>query len=227
MRNKSSSIIWGVLFIAVGLGFVGEVYDLWSFNMLFSGWWTLFIIIPSIASIIQKGPKAFTISALIVGILILLSSLKIIDEDTVEKLIVPVIFIAIGANLLLKSVVGPSQKRIKELESGDALEYTATFSGQNIIYQDNEVFRGAEINSVFGGIKLDLRNAIINEDVVIECNAIFGGADIYLPNDVIVKVASTCIFGGVGNKKINSVNVPGAPTIYINGICLFGGVDIK
>ena len=52
----------------------------------------------------------------------------------------------------------------------------------------------------------------------------FGGIDILVPENVNVKLNSSCIFGGVSNKASVYEN---APTIYINGVCLFGGVDIK
>ena len=95
------------------------------------------------------------------------------------------------------------------------------------VYNENEVFTGATMNSVFGSVNLDLRSCIINDDVVIECTAVFGGSDIFVPNDVNIKVTSTPIFGGVSNKARGAKFIPGVPTVYINAVCMFGGVDIK
>ena len=55
-------------------------------------------------------------------------------------------------------------------------------------------------------------------------SAIFGGIDIFVPDNINVKVSSNCIFGGISNKT--SVHKD-APTIYISGTCMFGGVEIK
>jgi hypothetical protein len=99
----------------------------------------------------------------------------------------------------------------------------ATFSGCNISY-DNETFTCAELTAVFGGIKCDLTNAIIQCDCAIQVSAIFGGIDILVPENMNVKVSTTSIFGGSSNKTTPKKDVP---TLYISGICLFGGVDIK
>ena len=92
------------------------------------------------------------------------------------------------------------------------------------MHYDGEVFEGAELTAVFGGIKCDLRNAVIDKDCAIQVSAIFGGIDILVPDNVNVKVSSNSIFGGVSNKTAVCQN---APTIYISGTCMFGGVDIK
>ena len=46
---------------------------------------------------------------------------------------------------------------------------------------------------------LYLRSAIIVEDVTIDATAIFGGIEIYLPDDVNVKLTSTALFGASDN----------------------------
>ena len=99
---------------------------------------------------------------------------------------------------------------------------------------DGEVFEGAELNAVFGGVKCDIRNAIIEKDCAITASAIFGGIDIFVPDNVNVKITSNSIFGGVSEKKHrpymeNAVTlyVENAVTVYINASCIFGGVKIK
>ena len=83
-----------------------------------------------------------------------------------------------------------------------------------------------KINAIFGGVKLDLKNAIIDQDVVINASAIFGGIDIYVPKNVKVKTKSVPIFGGVNNKANISTDEK-SHTIYINGTAVFGGIEIK
>lgn len=90
---------------------------------------------------------------------------------------------------------------------------------------DGQVFEGAELTAVFGGAECDLRNAIIPNDCVIQVCSVFGGIDILVPENVNVKVNSTSIFGGVSNKT--SLNKENTVTLYVSGLCLFGGVDIK
>ena len=91
---------------------------------------------------------------------------------------------------------------------------------------NGEVFEGVELNAVFGGVKCDLRGAIIEKDCVIEANAVFGGIDIYLPENVNVKINSSSVFGGISDKR-GAAKIENAPTVYINGTCMFGGADVK
>lgn len=225
MRNQVSSILWGVLFIVAGLGFIANI--LWGFNIFFDGWWTLFIIVPSAISVFQNGPRSFAVCAFIIGVLLLLSCNGLFDFGSIQELIVPAIFIVIGASIIIKGIGFNFDKRIAITQKNGQKDYSATFGGQTIVYSENEVFEGAVINAIFGGIDLDLRASIINEDVAIDCTTVFGGTDIFIPNDVNIKISSTPIFGGVSNKKRRTPYIDGAPTVYINAVCMFGGVDIK
>ena len=84
------------------------------------------------------------------------------------------------------------------------------------------------LSAVLGGIEIDLRNAIIRENVVIEAKAIMGGIDIYVPNYVRVVVNCTPILGGVDNKTVTPMGANEQTiTIYLNATCVLGGIDVK
>lgn len=231
MRNTAGNILWGIAFILVGIGFAGNAFGIWNFELFFDGWWTLFIIVPCGISLVQHGPKAGTVIGLIIGLMFLLSEQNIIRNVSVFQLIVPMIFVAIGVSFIFRNKT-PEFRETKEKfvnfnipNSGGMQDFTAVFGARKVNYQ-NEVFSGASVNAVFGGVEIDLRNAVINENVRINASAIFGGIDIFVPSNVTVKVSSTPIFGGVSNK----VPAPygDAPCIlYINAVCMFGGVEIK
>ena len=227
MKPRISNYIWGFFFMILGIIFFGNNFFHWNFTIFFAGWWTLFIIIPCLVSIIQDGPRTGSIIGLLIGLSLLLTRQNILDPNLIGKLIVPVIFVLIGLVIMFaNSFRGqrPSQAEYTKMKDGNR-HYTATFSGQNI-HCDNEIFEGASIDAVFGSVTLRLDQAIINEDVIINCNATFGGVEVFLPSDVNVKISSTPIFGGVSNKRRNFAN-PSAPTVYISATCMFGGVDIK
>lgn len=224
MKPKSNHSLWGVILILCGIGFAGNVLDLWSFSIFFKGWWTLFIIIPCVVSIAQKGFEPAPTAGLVIGLLLLLSSWGILPSGFVFKMFFPVLLILMGCNILLK---GSNQKKhfkdVRDVDS-DSPEYNAIFGGQTITC-NNEIFTGATLNSIFGGIDLDLRNAYIQEDVVVNCTTVFGGIDIRVPSSVNVQVSSVPIFGAVNNRVKN--RNAGAPTVFINATCMFGGIDIK
>ena len=71
-------------------------------------------------------------------------------------------------------------------------------------------------------MKFDLSEAKINEDVVINATAVFGGITINAPKGAKIKVKSNSIFGGVTNKSTAN----DGSIVYVNCFCLFGGVEI-
>ena len=140
----------------------------------------------------------------------------------------PAIVILIGLSMIIKTLFSRkfdkavdklNEKFNKDDESG------AVFGAANINLAGKE-FKGKNVSAVFGGLKLDLRNAKIKEDVIINATAIFGGVDIYVPENVAVETKSNSFFGGVSNKK-NTVPKDKAPTVYVNGTAMFGGVEVK
>lgn len=144
------------------------------------------------------------------------------------KLAIPAVIVIIGLKLILGGLFGDrAVKMISESrQNGDNIKIgCATFSGQDMNF-DGEVFSGAELTAVFGGVECDLRTAIIKKDCAITASAIFGGIDIYVPDYVNVKINSNSIFGGVSGKN-KRPPIQGGVTLYINATCIFGGIDIK
>lgn len=226
MNNKN--ILWGIVLVIIGVIVGLNALNITNINIFFNGWWTLFIIIPSLIGLLNEKDKTGNIIGLIIGIVLLLGVQNIIDFDLIWKLILPLIIIIVGLSLIfgnnLNKKINNEIKKINN-KKGKNEEYCSTFSEQKIDFDDEE-FKGASLTAVFGGITLDLRKAKINEDVVINTTSVFGGIDIYVPDNIKIKVKSTSIFGGVDNKKIKNDNEK-EHIIYINASCIFGGVDIK
>ncbi|MBH1940446.1 hypothetical protein I5677_05985 [Mobilitalea sibirica] len=230
MRNKLSNTLWGLFFIVIGIGIAGRVMNLWEFEVFFEGWWTLLIIIPCFISMIQSGFGVGSTVGFLIGVLLFLSY-RVDLNFSVWQLIVPAILIYIGLRFIFQSAFRKPihiEKSIhvegQQYSSGDKTEHSTVFSHQRIRV-DNE-FNGTSLNAVFGAITLDLRDAIINHDVEINASCVFAGIDIYIPRGVQIKTNNVPIFGGVSNKSMSSHD-PGAPTIYLNSTCMFGGIDIK
>ena len=203
--KKTSNLIWGLLFILIGL-FIGlNTLDIVSFNIFFDGWWALIIIIPCLIGLINNEDKTGDIIGLLIGVALLLNAQGIISFDIIWKLAAPLILVIIGLSIILEgNKDSKTNVVIKKINSNDneKTSVCSAFSSQNI----------------------KLNKEKINN---LELNAIFGGIDIIVPDDVNVKIKSTSIFGGASNKKQLMDDKEKKHTIYINASCVFGGVDIK
>lgn len=221
MKKKVSDIIMGIILIVIGIIFLGNEFDLWNIKLFFEGWWTLFIIIPSALTLCSKGGKVSGALGLLIGVLLLFAARDIIKWSCVGRIFLPSFLVIIGLSIIFKK----NFKAINVKDKNETKNYVAIFSGteENV---GNVKFEGANITAIFGGVELDLRNAIIEEDVVINCLTVFGGIDLILPDNVKTKTSGVPVFGGVENKKGNSKD-DNLPTIYINYVCVFAGVDLK
>lgn len=226
--NNFKNIIWGIVLVTIGIIFGLNELNITNINIFFDGWWTLFIIIPCFIGLFKENEKTGNFIGLLIGVALLLACQNIIDFHLIWKLAFPTILVIIGVSLIFKDTIGGKVnseiKKLNEKRNGEN-GYCATFAGQNVNF-DGQNFTGADLTAVFGGLKCDLRNAIIDSDVVINASSTFGGIEIYVPSNVKIKIKSTSLFGGVSNKA-NTKTDENSHTIYINGTAVFGGVEIK
>ena len=224
MKNFGN-FLWGLVFIALGLIIGLNAMGITNIDIFFDGWWTLFIIIPCFIGIFKEQEKLGNLIGLTIGIVLLAAAQGAISGALIAKLIFPIILVAIGLNIIFKGVISNAiTEKIKSVNKNDLETYCTTFSEQKV-NMNGEDFRGTNLEAIFGGVELDLNGANITEDRVIYATAIFGGVTIKMPQNVNVKVKSNSIFGGVSNKVTSKIE--NAPTIYVNGSAIFGGVEIK
>lgn len=225
--DKVNRILWGLVFVVLGVVVALNTLNIIDFNIFFDGWWTLIIIVPCFIGLFDttNESKVGNVIGIIIGVVLLLASWGWLRFDLLFKLFIPAILVIIGLYMifgnLFKNNVKEKVKAKKEKGNGESI--VATFSEQMVTKKD-EVFENANLDAVFGSVVLDLSKAKIKDEAVISASAIFGGIDIIVPKDVEVKVKSTPIFGGVSNK---SKGKDTKKVIYIDALALFGSIDIK
>lgn len=148
-----------------------------------------------------------------IAVIVVCICLAITVFDIFLKVVVPIL-VVVALVMILMSV-----NRNKDKSAA-----TVVFSGSELNFA-GETFSGGKFTAVFGGIDCNLKGAIVTDGAVLKATAIFGGVDIIVPEGVNVKVNSTSLFGGVSNMTSDFND--SANTLYINAVCVFGGVEIK
>lgn len=235
--KKVGNWLWGLVLVALGVILGLNALNITDIEIFFPGWWTLIIIVPCFIGLFTDEHKWGNFVGLLIGVCLLLGCLGVLSFDLVWKLFFPALLVLIGLTVIfhgtMKSATVKKIRQVREAreEKGETEteEYWATFGGQDLNFKGKE-FKGCRLDSVFGGIDLDLRGAKITEDVIVKASTVFGGIVIYVPEDLKVEVVSTSIFGGVSDKKKEmrkGEEDDGKKTLYVDASCVFGGVEIR
>lgn len=204
--KKIENTVIGLILIIIGVIIGLNAFHITNIDLFFDGWWTLFIIVPCFFGLFKDQDKTGNIIGLIVGIYLLLYCQGLINFQFAWKLVVPVIFVLIGLKMIFKDTFNKKKPR------------------QNIY--DNQLYTGGNYDVTFNGLILDLSKAYLNEKTNITISTLFGGVDLYLPDDVNIQIQSSNFLGGVDlHKRENKIG--NTKVIYLNARCIFGGINIK
>ena len=141
----------------------------------------------------------------------------------------PALLLYIGAELVIYSFNrNPSQwlqRPLPQGEDGKRISCAVRFGADAYRYQ-GEPFHGARLDAFCGGLRLDLREAVITEDEEMDVHTFLGGVELFVPSNVNVLVKSHSFIGGVGNETAGR-SIPGVPCLHIVASNFLGGVSIK
>lgn len=163
------------------------------------------------------------------GSLIMLKSLGFLHIDW--RTLWPLLLIGAGVAVVFKSV---TRRKTLEQEgytldkdnSDSVVNITAIMGAykNRILSQD---FRGGEITAIMGGSDLDLRQASINGDAVLNLFAFCGGITIKVPIDWVVVLEGTPIMGGFEEKTVPPAAGAVPKRLILRGYVIMGGVEVR
>ncbi len=112
-------------------------------------------------------------------------------------------------------------------DSGDVINSQAVFCGiQKRVLSKN--FKGGKASAIFGGTEIDLTQADLGENAVLEVEVAFGGLKLILPAHWDLQINVTNIFAGIEDKRMFSQTATDPTKVLrIHGTIIFGGLDIK
>lgn len=231
MRKNLNKIFFGIAVVAAGIIFLGSAFGFWEIGEL-SGWWTVFIIVPAIGSMIASGFDVLNIAALAVGVWLLLKcNPQWIPAERMNHFAIAIALVALGFWMIFSSAKTKRLKKQLDDNSGPVSQeskptYTAICSG-GVFKNTSGNLLGAHCLAILGSLEVDLSEASINDEIMISVTSILGGVDIYLPENVRVECSDgASLLGSIDNKMPNSGDLS-QPLVHIKHFNFLGGTDIK
>ena len=230
--NRTNRIIFGIAILIFGIGWALDLTGLLHFSL--EGWWALFIIIPSLAAVFTTKHKSGPIIGVGIGVLLMLAARGTIAWTDLWKFIICLMAVVYGISILFfrKDGLGihsVDSQMIDDLkmvdQDGRQIRKIRSVFGKQQFEFSGQRFEGADVETSFGFVGLDLRGADLLDGTVIKVECSFGGMEVRVDKDVCVRTAVESAFGSVGGNYTPPAD--GAKTLYINGVCSFGGIEIK
>lgn len=225
-------ILFGVVLVVAAVVVFGNSVGWWNVQD-FDGWWTVFLIVPGLAGLISYGFNVGSTCLVLLGIWLLADAQDWIPAPVADSLIWVLILLLIGLKLIFGSFRRgkvPTAPVIFDgvrgaSDSSNTVNYSAVF-GSVEVSNNSLTLCGGNVTAIFGGAVLDLRQAVPIDGAVIEANAVFGGVEIFAPQNCRLQVNGVPFFGGCGSKA-QRPNDMSLPLLIIKYTSVFGGVEIK
>ena len=218
--------LWlGGAVVAFGVVFLLDSAGVLNSDEAISQWWPLLILAAGVLTLAERPPSVFRgVLLTAIGALLLLFTTDALDDNAWDY-IWPAAIILAGVAIVVRWHGRTIPAGTSE---ADVVRSTAVFGGPKLVCTAQQ-FRGAFLTAVFGGVTLDLRGAHPAPDgASINATVAFGGIDILVPKGWRISVRTTPIFGGLDDKTDHSdPPADDAPTLHVDAVILFGGVDIK
>jgi|SRR5699024_10466564 len=211
----------GFLLLLFGIGFLLQQADVVDFDKLLSHWWPLILIIIGFVQLAYRRHSSVVSGMLFIVIGGLLLIGQFVDYNMWDY-IWPLILVIVGASFLLSRSRNGQHKNDQ-----DHIKVFTLFSGANIRNQST-AFKGGTVTAVFGGSEIDLRNAVIADDAVIDITALFGGVTLHVPYNTKVEISGVPIFGGWQDRTLNkSVEAESESHLKLHCHPFMGGIEVK
>jgi len=223
-------LIPGIILLAIGSIFLLDNLGYVSAGRFFA-FWPLIPIAIGVAKIVKPESRFWGAMFVIFGIFLLLNQLGVAHFGWGQ--LWPLLLICAGVSAMWS---GLQARRMMDQAAQQASDPRTTLN-ENAIFAgvekrlNTKEFRGGQMQAVFAGIEVDLRDADIAEnEAVIYVNAIFGGIELRVPDTWFVAARGQGVFGGFSDStRYSGPSDSDKPkkTLIVHGTALFGGVEIR
>lgn len=227
--NRGGKWLLGLFVILLGVGVV--VSSVGNIPVFFPGWWTLFLIVPAVAGMINDRRISYWNGGLfLAGAVLLLSKLQaayhFLGNFNLWTVVWGLIIIYVGIGVMFgfgnktKIVV-----RSEETDDGDTFDYEVTF-GEMRRKNTSRSLNGGEIKASFGKCTVDLSEAECTHPIIITVEASFSEVDVIAPRHNRLSVKQETAAGSVNCTAPRELDVSLAEVTF-DCKASFGAVNIR
>jgi len=217
-------VMFGLLISLVGIVFTLDNLNLADASS-YLRYWPAGLIAIGLAKLWQvragHGSAVGGVFFVVAGAWMLLDTLELIAVSFIDFW--PLLLVMVGGMIVWQGIRG------RHLRAGGPSDATvnaiAVLSGVNR-GSNSTAFRGGELTAFMGGCEIDLRQAAIHGEAVIDVFAMWGGIEIQVPENWTVIGRVTPLMGGYDDTTRPQ---PGATAhkLIVRGVVLMGGVEVK
>jgi predicted membrane protein len=226
--GATERLVPAIVLIAVGAIFLlNNLHLVYAHDLL--RYWPAILIAVGIVKLVDSSDNSGRIGGGVLvglGAVFLAQSLGFLDIRFWD--LWPVILIGIGLAMLFETNLA-WHVGMKARNSMGGVKESAVFSGGKRVINDQN-FRRAKYDAVFGGFEIDLRRAnMLEDEAVLELNAVFGGIEVKVPESWSVVVKGAGVFGAFQDSTLQPDPriFPTPKRLIVKGGAVFGGVELK
>lgn len=221
-RYCSPQLVFGLIVIAIGVLFTLDNLGI-SDAGTYLRFWPVGVIVIGLVKLWQSRGSSGGVAGflfILAGLWLLSDSLDIIHISIRD--VWPLVLVLVGASMVWR---GTQVGRARTTDNNAWLSAVAILGG---VTRGNNApaFRGGDLTAVMGGCEIDLRQASIDGEAVIDVFAMWGGIDIRVPEDWTVVGRVVPLLGGFEDKTRPPKSAT-AHKLVVRGLAIMGGIEVK
>lgn len=220
MKEKIYNVIVSIICCVYAITTIVFLFVLPKYNLLFPGWWTLILIIPSLGNLLFQKNKVSSTFVLSSGILLLLASLGVIDFTKCFTILICFAIIIIGISIIKTTFNLGKQKS----DTNKTLPLFYTVFGATEEIASRTLSEGGEVIAICGSTSIDMKDATFKNNSVIKTKSILGSVELILPKNVEVITNPKNYVGEALNYKKSKKS---KTKVYVESFSILGSIKIK
>lgn len=220
-RRLTAQTLLGAIVVLIGLALLGRSTGLFDLGSVFRFVPSLFVVL-GLYALVSSGFRNIVgpmLVVLVAGAWQLVTLGFLSPGDVLQSW--PLLVVLFGVSLVLGQYRASART-----DASDATSLFAFFGGSERRLT-SRAFRNADLTALFGGVELDLRDTTVADPPAhVSATALFGAAEIRVPQEWTVRVDVLPIFGVAEDNRPRPAESHDEVDLVVTGFVAFGAVEL-